>query len=135
MDRLDALRLAIRCARDSMPPLRLAILLDVAAHAGASMREVRQRLGKPRATVDRQLQALQMLGVLVVEEEETTHAGRPATVWRYSLADGIKPDVLSVPEKSSHGEKGIGKREETPRTSTDISGTATEPVMQRGVRL
>ena len=28
----DALRLAIRCARDSMPPLRLAILEDIAAH-------------------------------------------------------------------------------------------------------
>ena len=28
----DALRLAIRCARDSMPPLRLAILDDVAVH-------------------------------------------------------------------------------------------------------
>lgn len=32
MDRFDALRLAIRCARDSMPPLRLAILDDRSRH-------------------------------------------------------------------------------------------------------
>ena len=34
MNRADALRLAIRCARDSMPPLRLAIIDDLAAHPG-----------------------------------------------------------------------------------------------------
>ena len=32
MDRTDALRLAIRCARDSMPPLRLAIIDDLSEH-------------------------------------------------------------------------------------------------------
>ena len=30
MTREEAMRLAIRCARDSIPPLRLEILLDVA---------------------------------------------------------------------------------------------------------
>ena len=69
MDRDDALRLAIRCARDSMPPLRLAILQDVAAHPYTRTKEVRKRLGKPRATVDRQLQALQILDVLDLDEE------------------------------------------------------------------
>lgn len=96
MDRQDALRLAVRCARDSMPPLRLTILDDVAAHPDSTTADVRKRLGKPRATVDRQLQALHMLGIIDVEEEEREWAGRPATVWRYRLADGIKPEVLSI---------------------------------------
>ena len=34
MGRHDALRLAVRCARDSMPPLRLAILDDIAEVSG-----------------------------------------------------------------------------------------------------
>ena len=49
MDRADALRLAIRCARDSMPPLRLAIIDDrreVPRHSTPT--EVRRRLDKPR---------------------------------------------------------------------------------------
>ncbi|MFP3471957.1 hypothetical protein R0J90_18080, partial [Micrococcus sp. SIMBA_144] len=70
MDRREAMRLAVRCARDSMPPLRLAILDDVAAHPGASTAEVRKRVGKPRATVDRELQALHMLDALTTDEEE-----------------------------------------------------------------
>ena len=73
-----ALRLAIRCARDSMPPLRLAILADVAAHPDTLTRACRERLGKPRATVDRQLQALHMLGVLTCTEEEHNTEGKPS---------------------------------------------------------
>ena len=91
-----ALRLAIRCARDSMPPLRLAIVDDIAEHPGSSTAEVRKRVGKPRATVDRQLQALHMLGVLDCDEEEIEWAGKAATRWRYSLADGIDPDALKI---------------------------------------
>ena len=64
MARPDALRLAIRCARDSMPPLRLMILDDLVAHPASSTAEVRTRLGKPRSTVDRQLPG-------------PAHAGRP----------------------------------------------------------
>jgi hypothetical protein len=96
MPRQDALCLAIRCARDSIPPMRLAILDDVAANPGSKTSDVRRRLGKPRATVDRQLQALHMLGVLEVEEEETEWSGRPATVWRYQIAQDIDPKALSV---------------------------------------
>ncbi len=103
LQRDDALRLAIRCARDSMPPMRLAILDDVATFPDSSTADVRKRLGKPRATVDRQLQALHMLGVLAVAEEQTEWAGKPATRWTYCLAEGIDPHALnakSVPEMS-----------------------------------
>ena len=121
MSRTDAVRLAVRCARDSMPPLRLAILLDVAEHPYSSTREVRQRLMKPRTTVDRQLQSLQMLGLLVVTEEETTHAGREATVWHYDLAEGIDPGVFSVPDLSVHERESEEKG--SVELATDISGT------------
>jgi uncharacterized membrane protein len=69
--RRQALKLAVRCARDSMPPIRLQIIDDLAQHAGSTATDVRRRLNKPRATVDRQLQSLHMLGVLDVAEEET----------------------------------------------------------------
>lgn len=94
MDRGAALRLAIRCARDSMPPLRLAIIDDVAANPDSSTADVRKRLGKPRATVDRQLQALHMLGVLDCEETEVSWAGKEITRWHYRLAEGIEPTAL-----------------------------------------
>lgn len=96
----EAMRLAIRCARDSMPPLRLAIVDDVAANPYSTTADVRKRLGKPRATIDRQLQALQMLGVLEVDETEVEWAGKPATRWHYRIAAGIEPDALK-PEIST----------------------------------
>jgi hypothetical protein len=137
LDRAAAVSLAIRCARDSMPPLRLAILDDVAAHPGAFTRQVRQRLGKPRATVDRQLQALQMLGVLVCEEHEDVYQEKPVTRWSYRLAAGIDPGVLDrdhVPDLSLHAHthtKKEGRADVTagePAPPPDISGTtATLP--------
>lgn len=110
--RTKALQLAIRVARDSMPPLRLAILDHIAAEPWATTQDVRRALGKPRATVDRQLQALQMLGVLDVEEIEGTWGGRAATQWRYSLADGIDPaglDPKSLPDLSVPPRKATGR--------------------------
>lgn len=101
--RRRALNLALRCARDSTPPLRLAIVLDIAAKPDSTTRDVRSRLGKPRATVDRQLQALHMLDLLGCDEEQDFHRGQPVTIWRYRLADGIDPEALnSVPEMSPH---------------------------------
>lgn len=125
MAREDAMRLAIRCARDSMPPLRLAIVDDLAEHPDSTTAEIRKRVNKPRATVDRQLQALHILEVLDVDEEETEWAGKPATRWRYRLAEGIVPDALnpkSVPEMSVLPPIPlVGEREE--RLPTDKSGT------------
>jgi hypothetical protein len=93
MDRDRAMRLALRCARDSMPPLRLAILDDLAEFPISTTTQVRRRLGKPRNTVDRQLQALQMLGVVVCEEVE--YNDRPGgTRWLYSLAPDVDPETL-----------------------------------------
>ena len=123
MSRPDALRLAVRCARDSMPPLRLAILDDVAAHPLSATRDVRRRLAKPRATIDRQLQALHMLDVLDVSEEVEDRPGIGAgTVWRYLVASGIDvlaldpkhvPDLALPPPKPPG--RGVGEQHPGPR--------------------
>ena len=128
MDRDDAMRLAIRCARDSMPPLRLAIVDDLAEHPESTTAQIRKRINKPRTTVDRQLQALHILEVLDVDEEETERAGRAVTVWRYRLADGVTPGALDpdpVPEMSV----GMRSSDVAPyvgRVGSDKSGTETD---------
>jgi hypothetical protein len=124
MHRTDALRLALRCARDSMPPLRLAILEDVALNPAARTKEIRQRVEKPYNTIDRQCQALHMLGVLDCDELEEN--GR--TIWSYSLASRIDPTVIAVPEKlvdtQKHKEEGL--------PVTHISGTNPDACCQGG---
>jgi hypothetical protein len=64
------MRLAIRCARDSIPPLRRAILLDMAAHPASRPGDVRKRLSRPWRTVQREMEGLFMLGLLHCVEEE-----------------------------------------------------------------
>ncbi len=123
MPRGAALRLALRCARDSMPPLRLALLDDVAAYPDAATLDVRTRLNKPRTTVDRQLQALQLLRVLTCREEETEYRGKPITVCHYSLAPGIDPATLIV-RKNRRSASGSNKGGEARNGNTppDLSG-------------
>jgi hypothetical protein len=136
IDRDAALRLAIRCARDSMPPLRLAILDDIAAHPKSQTYDVRRRLGKPRATVDRQLQALHILNVLTCDEEEGWYGGKPVNKWLYRLARGISPTVLNpnalsqekCPEKSVGMYFGIQDESEKEHIPTDISGHFSDEV-------
>jgi hypothetical protein len=74
-----AMQLAIRCARDSIPPLRCQILLDIAANPKAEPHEVHRRIGRPRHTVRRELEALHMLRLLQCEEtDETMRVRLPA---------------------------------------------------------
>jgi hypothetical protein len=77
-----------------MPPLRLAVIDDVAANPRSTPSDTRRRTGKPWTTIDRAMQALHMLGVLSVEEEEDMISSKPVTRWRYSLAEGIDPQSL-----------------------------------------
>jgi hypothetical protein len=119
LERAAALRLALRCARDLMPPLRLACLDDVAAHPGASTHEVRQRLDKPRATCDRQLQALHILRILRCEEEALT-GGK--TRWRYWLNEHIDPKALYVPDMSAQAHIGTLKVTNGDERATERDG-------------
>jgi hypothetical protein len=121
LPRAEAMRLAIRCARDSMPPLRLAIIDDLAANPHSTVAEVRRRIDKPRTTADRQLQALHVLGVLEVDEieERSTFGGKIITRRYYTLADQIDPKALDLshlalrsPDLATHAQK-------TQRSSTE----------------
>jgi hypothetical protein len=89
MPRDDALSIALRCARDSMPPLRLAALLDVAKTPDSALIDIRRRLDKPRTTVDRVLQSLHVLGLVTCREVARQHAGKAQYSRLYSLAQGI----------------------------------------------
>jgi hypothetical protein len=91
MNRADALAVAVRGAKDSMPPLRLRILLDVQAHPSSYTGAVTGRLQLPRQTVDRCLQELHLLGLVVVDE---VPYGENRTRWIYSLADDVSTDAL-----------------------------------------
>lgn len=128
MDRTKALQLAIRCARDSMPPIRLAIIDHLSRNPGDTPWDIRKALDKPRTTVDRQCQALDMLGVLTCDEEETEYRGKQVTRWRYHLAQGIDPSALN-PDLVSRfvSTPGYRNQEETrtPHPPTDKSGHST----------
>ena len=138
------MQLAIRCARDSIPPLRLAILLDVAANADSRPGDVRKRISKPWRTVKREMEALTMLGLLVCDEEVTLGSGsddkKEKTVWRYDLTEGfdrktllampsgktIDPDPTPNPKADPEGYKRWIKRQvesgKAPDPKTDPTG-------------
>ena len=84
--RAGALRLAMRCARDSIPQLRLKILLDLASNPRSRAADVCQRIIKPHRTVRRELEALNTLGLLH-EEQEQSIADESKIIWRYWLAE------------------------------------------------
>jgi hypothetical protein len=98
MTREEATRLAIRCAKDSIPPLRLEILLDVAAHPSSRPGDVRKRISKPWHTVRREMEALTMLGILRCDEEtvEVDVGGVPTekTKWLYDLSVDFDRETL-----------------------------------------
>jgi hypothetical protein len=95
MPRERALQLVIRCARDSIPPLRLEILLDLAEYPASRPGDVRRRIDKPWRTTKREMEALHMLGLLrCTEESQPDEGGKDKTVWRYTLADGFDRKTL-----------------------------------------
>lgn len=125
MERERVLALAIRCARDSIPPLRLAALADVVEHPDTRVADVRRRMQKPRTTVDRTLQDLHMLGLLSLREEEV---GADRVIWRYSLAPDVDTATLAaltVTRKVTTRGYGDEKRDDQ-CISTDFSGDEPE---------
>lgn len=84
-----AMATAVRVAGDSMPPLRLRLLADIADHPDSRTSDVQKRVQKPRTTVDRELQALHVLGLLVCDD--TGQGG-----WRYTLSDAVDRSTLKT---------------------------------------
>jgi hypothetical protein len=91
LDADTAMRAAARCCHDSMPPMRLVVLADVAAHPECFTPDVVERVQLPRQTVDRTLQELHLLGLLTVQHLAYGEKVR----WLYSLAPDVDPAVLA----------------------------------------
>jgi hypothetical protein len=101
LNRTQALALVLRCARDSMPQLRLEVLREVARQPDVPVIQIRRRLQKPRTTIDRTLQALHILGLLTCRETEAERGGKAVQIRHYSLAEDIDLadlDALPCPE-------------------------------------
>lgn len=129
MDRSSALALARRVARDSMPPLRLALLTDLLDAPGSTTSQVRTRLQKPRTTVDRALQELHLLGL--VHQHELAGTSK----WAYELTDFVDPaTLLSFTRKVST--RGVREREESSAVhlATDIPGERSLLASSAGAR-
>jgi hypothetical protein len=90
----EAMRLAQRCARDTLPPLRRKILLDVANNPKSRPLQVARRIARPRTTVRRELEALHILGVLVCDEQDVMRGYREEVIARYSLAPAVDRKLL-----------------------------------------
>jgi hypothetical protein len=94
MRRTEALALVLRCAHDSVPPLRLAVLLDVDENDLDDCRvtDVAKRLNKPWTTIDRVLQTLHVLRLLDCVEYK--REGEDKKTYHYSIATGVCLDPL-----------------------------------------
>lgn len=123
MDHDRALSTAVRVAGDSMPPLRLALLADLLDHPHSTTTEVRKRLQRPHNTVDRELQALHLLGLLHQNQED---GGRG---WRYVLAEPVDQAALKLLVSRNVSTQNIGIQEEqtTRVPGSDIPGNAKAP--------
>lgn len=109
----DALQLAARAAGDSVPPVRLLVLADVLDHPGTRTTDSARRTQRPRSSVDRTLQELHLLGLVVVD----TDTGNG---WRYSVAGSVDADALRclITRNVSKGAQALPGG----RGPTDISG-------------
>ena len=85
--------LALRCARDSMPQLRLEILIEIATNPRSRVVDVSRNISKPYRTVRRELEALHILKLLRCDEEQSG-VDEDKTVWRYSLAEDFDRATL-----------------------------------------
>ena len=103
----DGMRLALRCARDSIPPLRRDILLDLANNPLSTVRDVRKRISKPRNTVRRELEGMHMLGLSALRRDRRDQGsdGKEYTVFRYRLADDYDEETLRTMADRPAGEE------------------------------
>jgi hypothetical protein len=90
----EAMDLARRCARDTIPPLRQKILRDVADHPKSRPLQVARRIHRPRTTVRREMEALHVLDVLACQETDITRGFRDEIIAEYSLAPALDRKLL-----------------------------------------
>jgi len=119
MDRAEALDVAIRCAGDSMPPMRLAVLGDILAHPLSLYGETAKRLQLPRKSIERVMQELHLLGLLAITEEKYGQGER----WRYSIAQDISVDVLGKLARNG-GPSSQGDAKSAPKVARNGGGAS-----------
>jgi hypothetical protein len=90
----DAMRLATRVAKDSLEPLRLVLLLDIARNPGSNPDNVHTRTTKPLTTVKNTLVAMHTLGLLACREQEERHGSRTFVVPYYWIAPEVNQAAL-----------------------------------------
>ena len=115
----DAVGLALRVARDCVPPLRVAALQAVETNPGATTSDLARYLDRPRSSVDRALQELHLLGLLTVV------TGEGETKWRYLIAPDVDLDALGLITGSATFTRKVGKANTDPLSfpmRTDFSG-------------
>jgi hypothetical protein len=84
----EGMGLAARCARDSIPPLRLIVLDYLSTAPGSSTQEVAKACGLLWYTAKRALDALYALNLVIIQGED-----REVT---YTLRAHINPDVIKL---------------------------------------
>jgi hypothetical protein len=99
--RQEALALALRCAHDSVPQLRLAVLEDLKENHESSVREVCNRLQKPWRTIQRTLEALHVLDLIVCHvvelDEEDRKRQKPSHFYSLRTTTGKALEALRPP--------------------------------------
>jgi hypothetical protein len=86
----DAVTLAMRIAHDSMPPLRLIVLVQVGAQLGMRIADIARALQRPRSSVERVLHELLALRLLDIEPHTLAEGGDG-----YWLSSEVEADVLA----------------------------------------
>jgi hypothetical protein len=101
ISRSAAFDLVLRCARDSIPPIRLDVLRDLAAHDVENCRvaDVANRLRRPWSTIRRTLDALYVLEMVNIaesnnEDEDDDDEKPDRKTLRYALAAEVDLSTL-----------------------------------------
>jgi hypothetical protein len=117
MGRAEALDVAIRCAGDSMPPMRLKVLGDVLANPGTLYGATANRLQLPRKSIDRVMQELHLLGLFEVDAEKYGQGERVT----YRIAEGINASTLQQLARNG-GPSSQGSGEGEPKLARNGGG-------------
>jgi hypothetical protein len=126
MMREEAMNLALRIAHDSIPPLRLSIMLDVMINPGSRPTDTRKRINKPWTTTKREMEGLDMLNILTCEEMPyQTRKGKERHNFCYSLDKSFDRSALLalVGMSEAEAEEKI-KKAENKRLLDSMSDTA-----------
>jgi DNA-binding transcriptional ArsR family regulator len=98
----EALNVALRVAHDSVPPRRLELMRTVEQNPGRTYTALARLTGIPRSTARREMDALQMLGLVCIDTEEWANRnGEEGQKWLYTLAADYSVTALDQRDSGS----------------------------------